>query len=184
MAAIVASDIKFHKTTTAGAAGNTTANTVNGTYLGKYASSTLWAGGVANDLFDDVTGAQSSAGYIDYAGIYIENSNVNNDWISPAAWLSAETSLGASLALGVDTTAQSAVGSATAQMLTIANNTTAPAGVTFTSPTTFATGVALSTLTKNGNGRGLWIRRTTAASTAALSNDGGTISVQGDTGNL
>jgi hypothetical protein len=183
MAAIVASDIKFHKTVTTGAAGNSVANTVNGTYLGKYASSSLWAGGSANDLFDDITGAQNAASQVDYAGLYIENSNAANDWASPAAYISAETAGGAALALGVDTTAQSAVGSATAQMLTIANNTTAPAAVTFTSPTTFGTGVALSTITKNGNGRGLWVRRS-AANTAALSNDGGTITIQGDTGSL
>lgn len=183
MAAIVAGDISFRYTTTAGAAGNTTANTTVSTFLGKYAATSAWAGGSANDLFPDITGAQNAASQIDYAGIYVCNTNVNNDWVSPAAWISAETAGGASLAIGVDTTAQSALGSASAQMLTIASSTTAPAGVTFSAPTTFGTGVALSTLTKNSNGRGLWIRRT-AANTVALSNDGGTISVQGDTGSL
>lgn len=183
MAAIVAGDIKFHKTVTTGAAGNSVANVVNGTYNGKYASSTLWAGGTANDLFDDITGAQNAASQIDYAGVYIENTNVNNDYVTPLVWISAETALGASLGIWVDSTAQSAVGGASAQMLTIANNTTAPAASSFTAPTTFGTGLALGTLTKNGNGRGLWIRRT-AANTAALSSDGGTISVQGDTGSL
>jgi len=183
MAAIVAGDIKFHYTTTAGAAGNTTANTTVSTFLGKYAASSLWAGGAANDLFPDITGVQNAASQVDYAGIAIENSNVNNDWVSPAAWISAETAGGASLALGVDTTAQSAVGGAGAQLVTIASSTTAPAGVSFTSPTTFGTGVALGTITKNGFVKGLWVRRT-AANTVALSGDGGTISVQGDTGSL
>lgn len=183
MAAIVAADIRWHYTTTAGAAGNSTANTTPSTFLGKYAASSLWAGGAANDLFADITGAENAASQVDYAGLYIENSNAANDYVSPAVWISAETAGGASIAIGVDTTAQSAVGSAAAQMLTIASRTTAPAGVTFTAPTTFGTGVALSTLTKNGNGRGLWVRRT-AANTAALSGDGVTLSIQGDTGSL
>jgi hypothetical protein len=182
MAAIVAGDIKYHKSTTAGAAGNTTANTTNGTYLGKYAASTLWAGGSANDLFDDISGAQNAASQVDYAGIAVENSNTANDWVTPFAWLSAETAGGANLGLGADTTATSALGGAGAQGLTIANNTTAPAGVTFTSPTTFGAGVALSTI-PHGNVKFLWIRRT-ATNSVALSNDGGTISVQGDTGSL
>lgn len=183
MAAIVAGDIKWHYSTTAGAAGNSTANTTPGTFLGKYASSSLWAGGAANDLFPDISGAENAASQVDYAGIFIENANTANDYVSPAVWISGEVAGGATVALGVDTTAQSVVTSATAQMLTIASKTTAPAGVTFTSPTTFGTGVALGTLTKGGFGRGLWIRRS-AANTSALSGDGVTLSVQGDTGSL
>ena len=183
MAAIVAGDIKFHYTVTTGSAGNSVANTTVGTFLGKYASSSLWAGGSANDLFADITGAQNAASQVDYAGLAVENSNVNNDYVSPVVWISAETAGGAAVAIGADTTAQSAVGSAPAQLLTIANSTTAPAGVTFTSPTTSGTGVALSTITKNGFVKGLWVRRT-AANTSALSSDGATLSVQGDTGSL
>lgn len=182
MAAIVAGDIKFHKTTTAGAAGNSTANTVNGTYLGKYASSTLWAGGVANDLFDDITGAENAASQVDYAGLAIENGNAANSYVTPVAWVSAETAGGANLAIWVDSTAASALGGAPAQMLTIASKTTAPAASAFSTPTTFGTGLALSTLPV-GNVKGLWVRRT-AVNSAALSNDGGQISIQGDTGSL
>lgn len=184
MAAIVAGDIKFHYTTTAGASGNSTVNTTVSTFLGKYPSSSLWAGGAANDLFPDITGAQNAASQVDYAGIAIENSNANNDWVSPAAWISAETAGGASISLGADTTGQLIVTSATPSLVTIANSTTAPAGVSFTAPTTFGTGVSLgATITKGGFVKGLWIRRT-AANTVALSGDGMTISVQGDTGSL
>lgn len=183
MAAIVAGDIKFHYTTTAGAAGNATANTTVSTFLGKYISSSLWAGGAANDLFPDITGAQNAASQVDYAGLGIDNSNANNDYVSPAVYISAETALGASIAIGVDTTAQSAIDSASDQLLTIASAVTAPAGVSFSSPTTFGAGVALGTITKNGYVKGLWVRRS-AANTAALSGDGATLTVQGDTGSL
>jgi hypothetical protein len=64
----------------------------------------------------------------------------------------------------------------------VANETTAPSGVSFSSPTTAGTGVALGTIPV-AQCKAVWIRRT-AANTAALSGDGVTLSVTGDTGSL
>jgi hypothetical protein len=182
MTAIVASEIVFRYTTTAGSAGDTTANTTVSTFLGKYAATSAWAGGAANDLFADISAAQNAASQVDYAGMAILNNNTANTAQNSVAYISAETAGGASIALGVDTTAASAKGSASAQLLTIANNTTAPAGVTFSSPTTAGAGVSLGNIPV-ANVKGLWVRRT-AANTSALSNDGVTIAVQVDTGSL
>lgn len=181
MAAIVAGDIAWRYSTTAGAAGNTTAGTALGS-LGKYISTTAWAGGVAQDLFDDISGSANATSQVDYRCIFIYNSNGANAYQNAVVYIASEVAGGASIAIGVDTTAASALGSATAQALTIANATTAPAGVTFSSPTTAATGIALGTIA-SGSVRAFWIRRT-AANTAALSNDGVTLSTSGDTGSL
>jgi hypothetical protein len=181
MAAIVASDIVWRYSVTTGSAGNTTAGTANGS-LGKYISTTAWAGGAANDLFDDISGAENAASTVDYRCIFIYNSNAANAYQNAVMYLSAEVAGGASIAIGVDTTAASALGSATAQALTVANETTAPAGVTFSAPTTAAGGVSLGTIPV-GNVRAVWVRRT-AANTAALSGDGVTLAVSGDTGSL
>jgi hypothetical protein len=182
MSAIIAAEIVFRYTTTAGAAGDTTANTTVDTFLGKYAATSAWAGGGANDLFSDITGAQNAASQVDYAGLAILNNNGANTLQNAAAYISAETAGGASIALGADTTAASAKGSASAQLLTIATRTTAPAGVSFSSPTTLGTGVSLGNIPV-ANVKGLWVRRT-AANTAALSSDGCTLAVGGDTGSL
>jgi hypothetical protein len=64
MAAISQAELVWRYSTTAGAAGNTTASTAAGS-LGKYISTTAWAGGVANDLFDDITGAENAASTVD-----------------------------------------------------------------------------------------------------------------------
>lgn len=181
MAAIVASEIVWRYTTTSGSAGDTTAGTAAGS-LGKYASTTAWAGGGANDLFDDISGAENAASTADYRGIAILNNNTANALQNAVAYISAETAGGASVSVGADTTAASAKGAATAQMLTIANETTAPAGVTFSAPTTAAGGVALGSIPV-ANVKGLWIKRL-AANTVALSGDGATFAVQGDTGSL
>src|SRR3954466_11013786 len=105
MTAIVASDIKWHFTTTAGSAGNSTANTTVSTFLGKYAASSLWAGGGTNDVFPDITGAQNAASQVDYASFAIENGNANNAAQNSVAYLSSEVAGGASIAVGADTTA-------------------------------------------------------------------------------
>lgn len=181
MAAITSGEILWKLSTTAGAAGNSNTSTPSAS-LGKYISTTAWAGGALNDLFDDVTGAENAASTVDYRCVFIHNSNAANALQNAAVWLSAEVAGGTSIAIGVDTTAASAIGSASAQALTIASETTAPAGVTFSSPTTFGTGVSIGSIPA-GSCRAIWIRRT-ASNSAALSNDGVTLSVQGDTGSL
>jgi hypothetical protein len=84
------------------------------------------------------------------------------------------------VAIGLDTNAASANGASPAQALTIANELTAPAGVSFSSPTTKAAGLSLSDLV-SGNCRAIWIRRTATAS-AAKDLDGMTVGISGDTG--
>lgn len=182
MSAIITSEIVWRFSTTAGAAGDTTANTTVSTFLGKYAATSAWAGGGTNDLFADITGAQNAASQVDYAGLAILNNNGANTLQNAVAYISSEVAGGASTAIGADTTAASAKGAAPAQLLTIANNTTAPAGVSFSSPTTLGTGISLGNIPV-ANVKGLWIRRS-AANTAALSADGATFAVGGDTGSL
>lgn len=182
MSAIIASEIVFRYTTTAGAAGDSTAGTASGS-LGKYASSTAWAGSVANDLFDDITGAENAASTVDYRGIAVLNNNAANALQSAVVYISAETAGGASIALATDNIAASAKASASAQLAQIASETTAPSGVSaFSSPTTSGTGLSLGSIPV-ANVKGFWVRRT-AANTAALSADGVTIAVTGDTGSL
>lgn len=185
MAAIVAGDIVTRYSVVSGAAGDSTAGTANGS-LGKYASSTAWAGGALNDLFDNISGPENAASTIDYRGIAILNNNGANIFENPAIFISAETALGASVALAIDSIAASAKGAAGAQMLQIANETTAPAAISFFTFTTYAAALAGGLATSNigiAQVKGIWIRRT-AANTAALSNDGFTLGITGDTGSL
>lgn len=177
MAAIQSSEILI-KYSVAAAAGNTTAGTA-ATSLGDQISTTAMPDATLNALFDDISGAENAASTVDYRCLFIHNSNASNALQDAAVWLSAEVAGGASIAVGVDTTAASAIGAAVAQALTIANETTAPSGVSFSSPTSFATGVALGTINA-GYCRAIWVRRT-AANSAALNSDGVTLSVQGDT---
>ena len=103
VAAIIPSaEIGFYYSVVTGAAGNSTAGTAAGS-LGKYLSTTAWAGGVANDLFDNISGAENAASTVDYRCILIRNLNGANALQNAVLYLSAETAGGASIAVGVDT---------------------------------------------------------------------------------
>jgi hypothetical protein len=180
MSAITAAELLW-KYSVSAAAGNTTAGTA-ATSLGDQISTTTIADATANAVFDDVSGAENAASTVDYRCVFIHNSNASNALQNAVVYLSSEVANGASIAIGVDTTAASALASGSAQALTVANETTAPAGVTFSAPTTVGTGLSLGNIPA-GNVKAIWIRRT-AANTAALSNDGVTLAVAGDTGSL
>lgn len=181
MAAITAGEILL-KYSVAAAAGNTTASAA-ATSLGDQISTTAWAGGAANDLFDDISGAENAASTIDYRCIFVHNSNASNALQNAVVYLSAEVAGGAGIAIAIDNIAASAIASGSAQAAVIANETTTPTGVgAFSSPTTAATGLSLGSI-PSGQCRAFWVRRT-AANSAALSNDGVTIAVSGDTGSL
>ena len=63
---ILSSDIRFLLSTKSGSAGNSQVQDNPNAALGRWASSTLWAGGVANDLFDDLTASENLAQVVDY----------------------------------------------------------------------------------------------------------------------
>lgn len=157
--------------------GNSTAGS-GATSLGGFISTTVIPDAAAGTLWDDVSGDESSAGDTEYRCEVRYNSGTVA-LTAPKAWISSETAGGASIAIGVDPTATSARASASAQAVTVANESTAPTGVTFSSPTTKAAGLAVSDIPA-GNVKGIWWRRTVAAATAALNVDGCVVQVEGD----
>ncbi len=184
MAAITAAEILYRLTTATGP-GNSTAGTP-GTSLGGFASTTQVSGTAQNNLFDDVSGAESSAGSTEYRAVAVHNSNTANTLQAPTAYITSEVAGGGNIAIAVDTTATSPLGSSTAQLLggTGATETAPGAAVTglaYGSPTTAGTGLAMGDI-PFGNVKGLWVRRTVAAGTTALNSDGVTLNVTGDTG--
>lgn len=183
MAAITAAEIVFRYTVKTGTAGDSTAGTAAGS-LGKYASTTAWAGGSANDLFDDISGTENAANTVDYRALAVLNNNASNALENAVVYISAETAGGAGIAIATDNLAAAPKGQAGAQLAEIANETTAPTGVSaFSSPTTIGTGLSLGNIPV-ANVKGFWVRRTANGAGGALSNDGVTLAVTGDTGSL
>lgn len=176
--AIVAADIVLKLSAPGASAGNTTGGTV-GNGLGKYVSTTVLADASDNGLFPDVTGAENAASFTDYACVFVHNTHATLTLVGAKLYLSTQVAGGTTINVGVDTTAISAVGSGSVQALTIANETTAPAGVTFSNPTSTGTALTLGDLAP-GQVKAFWARRV-AAATAPQANDGVTFAVFGDT---
>lgn len=133
---------------------------------------------VPTGLFDTVTGAESAAGDIEYRCIYWRNEDSDADGvIDPKVFIQSNTpSADTTIAIGVDPAGKNA--SAT----TIANESAAPAGVTFSSPTDYAGGIALPSGPYVQNDFiAIWVRRTVDAGAASAASDAATIRVQGDT---
>lgn len=176
---IDSSEILWKLSIKTGAAGNSSAQSDPDESLGKYISTSAWAGGSLHDLFDVVTGVENAASDVEYRCLFIHNSNATNTYYSVVVWISAETSGGAAIAIGVDTTDASAIGASSAQALEVATEGTAPSGVSFSSPVTQGTGISLGDIPP-GYCKAFWVRRT-AANSAAKDDDGGTLQVAGDT---
>lgn len=170
---VAAADM-LYKLSVVAAAGNTTVSTPNSS-LGDQISTTQITDNTLNNLFDDVAGDENAASESEYRCFFIHNAHATLSATNIRVYLLSEVSGGASLAIGVDPTAASAIGSGSAQAVTVADENTAPAGVAFTSPTTVGSAINVGDLAP-GQCRAVWVRRT-AANSAALANDGGVFRV-------
>lgn len=176
---IASTDVLFKYSTTAGAAGNTTAGSA-GTSLGKYISTTPIQDATLDNLFPDITGDENAASNVDYQAFFVHNNHATLTLQNTVVWLASEVAGGANTAIATDNIAASAVGASTAQAATIATKNTAPTGTSaFSAPTTKATGLSLGNIGP-GQVKAIWVRRT-ATNSAAQNNDGVTIRVEGDT---
>lgn len=176
--AITATDILF-KLSVATGPGNTNAQADPNLSFEDFMSSTQITDATDNNLFDDISGDENAASDVEYRNFFVHNNHGSLTWQSPVVWLSSEVAGGANAAIAIDGTAASAANSASAQAETVADESTAPSGETFSSPTTKGAGLALGNLVA-GNVRAIWVRRT-ATNSAAQNADGVTIRVEGDT---
>lgn len=177
---IVAADILIKGSVTTGAAGDSTAQTVAGSNLGKYMATTQPADATLNNLFPDTTGAENAASQVDYQCIFVHNSHATLTYQSCVVWVNAQVAGGVGYDIALDSTAVSAHGASSAQALTIANKNTAPAAITFAgTAVSLGTALSIGDLTP-GQVKAVWLKRT-AANTVAVPNDGATIEFSGDT---
>lgn len=177
--AIVSSDIKFKLSTKSGTAGNSLSQSNPNNSLGKYMSTSDMSASL-NGLFDNISGADNLNSTVDYRCIFVHNSHATLTLYAAKVYVSSSVSGGAAAALAVDSITAKVITSTAAMASSIASETVAPTGVgAFSAPTTGATGLDLGDIPP-GYARAIWVRRS-AADTAALSNDGFTLAVTGDT---
>lgn len=166
---IASADIKYRLS---GGAANSDPNAA----LGGAKSSTDVVDNVDNNLFDDVSGAEHTAGRVEYRCIYVHNAHATLTLTSALVWIQSDTS-------GADSDLSIAVGSAAVNGTeqTIANETTAPTGVTWSdAAVSRATGLALGDLPA-GQHKAVWLRRTISAGSTPQAADTCSIQAGGDT---
>lgn len=140
--------------------------------LGGAKSSTAVSSTPANNIFDDVSSAESVAGDTEYRCIYVHNNHGTLTLQNARVFIPTNTT-GNRIAVGAGTSAING----TEQ--TVANEGAAPTSVTFSQPTNYAGGVALGDIPA-GQHKAVWFRRV-IPTTAGASNDSWTYEVQGDT---
>ena len=128
----------------------------------------------ASNYFDDVSSAEASAGDVEYRCVYVHNAHGTLSLIGAKVFIQTNTpSSDTDVAIGLGSSAING----TEQ--TVADESTAPSGVTFSAPTTFAGGLAIGDLAAGAH-KAVWVRRTVNAGAAAYA-DSFTLRVQGDT---
>ena len=164
--AIVTADLKWYLSIKTGSAGNSSAQSDANASLGKYLSTTQ-APTTLNGLFDAVTKERNAASEVDYRCVFIRNLHSTLTAMSGVIYLDGgDMAGGPSWAIAVDSTAASAIASASAQALEVANDTTAPSpALTFSAPTTEGAGIAVGDIAP-GYCRAIWIRCTQTNSVA------------------
>ena len=159
---IVASDIKRRLS---GGAANSDPNAS----IGGVKSTTEMAAASDNNLFDDVSGAESQAGDIEYRCLYYHNGHATLTAQNFAVYIQSNTpAAGSDVSIGLDP-AGIGDGSATGVATTPADEDSAPAGVSFSQPSS-GSPLSVGNLAP-GQSIAVWIRRTISAAAAAHNAD-------------
>lgn len=165
---IASSDIKFRLS---GGAGNSDPNAS----LGGAKSSTEITNASLHNLFDQVASAEASAGDTEYRCFYVHNNHGTLTWQSVKVWIQTNTPSG-------DTTVEIALAgegvNGTAE--TVANESTAPVGETFSAPANEGAGLSIGNIPA-GQHMAIWVKRIVSAAAAAYNTDSVVIRFKGDT---
>lgn len=164
---IISTDIVYRLS---GGSGNTDPNAS----LGGVKSSTAIGAGLHN-LFDVVSSAESSAGDTEYRCFYVHNAHATLTMQNSVIWIQSNTT-------SADTSIEIGLGSSAVNGTeqTVANESTAPTGVTFSAPSSFGTALSIGNIPA-GQHKAVWIKRIVNAAAVAYNSDTATITVQCDT---
>lgn len=183
---IGAGDLQFYLS---GGANNTDPNSSLG---GVISATDVVAEAIFRNLFDDVASGELTAGTVEYRCFYIRNTSPTSTLYSSEMWLSDSASGTTKIDIGPDS-AGTGNGVVSGVATTIANELTAPSGVTFSAPTGTPHGVpftgprgmrygnpnlVLGTL-EPGQCLAIWVKRTVFATTVASPLDNCTITLSG-----
>lgn len=163
--AIAASDIKFYLS---GGAGNSDPDAS----LGGAISTTAITDATLNNLFDDVSGDEALAGDTEYRGFYVKNDHGALTWSNVVAWIQTNTP-------GADTVEIAIEAAKGSPCQTIADESTAPTGPSFSAPANKGAGLSLGALLA-ADVYMIWVKRIVGAACGAYNTNSFILKVEGD----
>ncbi|KPJ92063.1 MAG: hypothetical protein AMS18_08170 [Gemmatimonas sp. SG8_17] len=175
---ILESDLRFLYT---GAVSHDAAQTDPDASLGGYRSSSVITSAADNNVFDDVSGGEASAGDTEYRAIAFHNNHGTLALSSGKVWISADTGNAEDdVSFGVETPSPNET---SGSIQTIADESTAPSGISWSDATSKATGLSFPGSGSDvaaGDWFGIWLRRIISAGAAASAGESCTLRIEGD----
>lgn len=151
------------------------ANSVPDNSLGGAISSTALADATLQNLFDNAPSSETTSGSTSYRCFYVRNGHATLALQAAKVWIQTQTpSPDTSVEIGLGTSAVNG----TEQ--TVANENTAPTGVTFSAPSTEGAALSIGDIPA-GQHKAVWIKRIINPGSAAY-NDSTLLRLKGDTG--
>lgn len=155
------------------------ANTDPNASLGDQISTTEIVNNTLQNLLDNVSSAERAAGSVEYRCLYLVNEHSTETLEGAGVYISSNTpAADTTIAIGLDP-AGVGDGSSTGVATSIVYETSVPAGVSFSTPTTAGAALAIGDLEPN-EAIAVWVRRTVDAAAVAASNDPCTLTVVGE----
>jgi hypothetical protein len=116
-----------------------------------------------NNLFDDITKDESFDGDTEYRCFYVWNDHASDPLVDCAAYIASQPGGADSVEIGLD---PAGVNDGSSAAVTVANESSAPAGVTFSAPADSASALSIGDIPA-GQGIAIWVKRTVPARTLA-----------------
>jgi hypothetical protein len=153
-------------------------NTDPNASLGGEISSTVIVNNALSNLFDSVSPAERAAGSTEYRCFYYMNEHPTETLTEAVVFILSQTpSATTSVEIGLDPEGIGD-GSSSGVATVIANETSAPSGVTFSSPSSAGSGLVVGDLAP-GEGIAVWVKRVVDAATSPAPNDPFTLRITG-----
>ena len=175
--AVVSADIKKRLSTQSGAAGNSTASTPAAS-IGKYMSTTDIDDATVENIFSNITAAEAAAGKTVYRCFFVYNAHASQSWDSVKVWMDSQTVGGGDVTVGLDPAGAVTYNQAGAQAAVPTNDTTAPASVSFSAPTSEGAALSLGSIGAL-KCYAVWLRLVVPADVSSINLDNVIIKVKG-----
>jgi len=144
--------------------------------LGGIISSTEVTNNSLNDLWDDVSGTEATAGSTEYRCVYLKNTHATLSLTLSKAWIDTNTTAsGDAITIGLDLAGVNA----TADTISVETEAPSPS-VTFSTAVDKASGLNTGTVA-NGQYYGIWIKRVVNAGAGAATSNSYILKWEGDT---